>query len=119
MVDAFLRVARRDRGGLDQGRGFKALEDENRRLREIVTGPCVDWGVSIRKACAAICFDTSSYHDRTRRTDQAAVRTTDQRICEIRVLYGDGSCFKTGVEDRIFIILAGLSTRLTSPRSEF
>lgn len=72
VVDAFLRVARRDRGGLDQGRGFKALEDENRRLREIVTGICVDWGVSIRKACGDICFDTSSCHDKSRRTDQAA-----------------------------------------------
>lgn len=105
--------------GADRAWRFKALEDENRRLREILTGICADRGVSIRKACGAICFGTSSYHDKSRRTDQAAFRTTDQRICEIRVRYGDGSCFRTGVEDRIFISLAGLSTRLTSPLSEF
>jgi putative transposase len=47
-------------------------------MRELVTGLCVDWGVSIRKACGAIRFDTSTYHYKSRHTDQAAV---ERRIC--------------------------------------
>ncbi len=38
------------------------------RLREIVTGMCMDWGVSIRRACGTIRFDTSTYHYKSRRT---------------------------------------------------
>lgn len=49
---------------------------------------CVDWGVSIRKACGAICFDTSSYHYKSRRTHQAAVERRIKEICETRVRYG-------------------------------
>ena len=49
---------------------------------------CVDWGVSIRKACGAICFDTSSYHYKSRRTDQAAVESRIKEIAETRVRYG-------------------------------
>ncbi len=49
---------------------------------------CVDWGVSIRKACGAICFNTSSYHYKSRRTDQAAVERRIKEICETRVRYG-------------------------------
>lgn len=49
---------------------------------------CVDWGVSIRRACGAICFDTSSYHYKSRRTDQAAVERRIKEICETRVRYG-------------------------------
>ena len=49
---------------------------------------CVDWGVSIRRACGAICFDTSTYHYKSRRTDQAAVERRIQEIAETRVRYG-------------------------------
>lgn len=49
---------------------------------------CVDWGVSIRKACGAICFDTSTYHYKSRRTDQAAVERWNKEIAETRVRYG-------------------------------
>ena len=49
---------------------------------------CVDWGVSIRKACGAICFDTSTYHYKSRRTDQAAVERRIKEIAETRVRYG-------------------------------
>lgn len=49
---------------------------------------CVDWDVSVRKACGAICFDTSSYHYKSRRTDQAAVERRIREICETRVRYG-------------------------------
>lgn len=50
---------------------------------------CVDWGVSIRRACGAIIrFDTSTYHDKSRRTDQAAVERRIKEIAETRVGYG-------------------------------
>ena len=58
------------------------------RLRELVTGMCVDWGVSIRRACGAICFDTSSDLYKSRRTDQAAVERRIKEIAETRVRYG-------------------------------
>jgi len=56
-------------------------------LREIVTGMCVDWGVSIRRACGVLCFDTSTYHYKSRRTDQAAVERRIKEIAETRVRY--------------------------------
>lgn len=49
---------------------------------------CVDWGVSIRRACGAIRFDTSTYHYKSRRTDQAAVERRIKEIAETRVRYG-------------------------------
>lgn len=47
-----------------------------------------DWGVSIRRACKALCFDTSSYHYKSRRADQAALELRIKEICETRVRYG-------------------------------
>lgn len=58
------------------------------RLRKIVTGMCDDWGVSIRKACGAIRFDTSSYHYKSRCIDQAPVERRIKEIAEPRVRYG-------------------------------
>ena len=49
---------------------------------------CVDWGVSIRRACGAVRFDTSTYHYKSRRTDQAAVERRIKEIAETRVRYG-------------------------------
>lgn len=49
---------------------------------------CVGWGVSIRRACGAIRFDTSIYHYKSRRTDQAAVERRIREIAETRVRYG-------------------------------
>ena len=49
---------------------------------------CVGWGVSIRRACGALCFDTSSYHYKSRRTDQAAVERRIREISETGVRYG-------------------------------
>jgi putative transposase len=57
-------------------------------LRDIVIGTRVDWGVSIRKACGANCFDTSTYHYKSRRTDQVAVEKRTKEIAETRVRYG-------------------------------
>lgn len=47
-----------------------------------------EWGVSIRRACGVIRLDTSSYHYRARRPDQAALQARMKEICETRVRYG-------------------------------
>lgn len=62
-------------------------------MRALVHGMCIDWGVSIRGACGALRLDTSTFHYKSRRTDQAAVerRMMERRIKEIaptRVPYG-------------------------------
>lgn len=49
---------------------------------------CSDWAVSIRKACGAIGFDRSTFHHKSRGTDQAAVAKRIREICETRVRYG-------------------------------
>ncbi len=49
---------------------------------------CSDWMVSIRTACGAVGFDCSTFHDQSRRTDQAAVAKRIREICETRVRYG-------------------------------
>lgn len=48
----------------------------------------VDWGVSIRRACRALPFDTSTYHYKSRRTDQAPLERRIKEICETRIRYG-------------------------------
>ena len=56
---------------------------------------CVDWGVSIRRVCGAICFDTSTYHHKSRRMDQAAAERRIKEIAETRVRMATGAftCF--------------------------
>jgi putative transposase len=49
---------------------------------------CSDRAVSIRAACGAIKFDCSTFHYKSRRTDQAAVERRIKEICETRVRYG-------------------------------
>jgi putative transposase len=56
--------------------------------RKLVDGMLVDWGVSIRRACGALRFDTSSYHYKTCRTEQAGLELRIKEICETRVRYG-------------------------------
>ncbi|MEO9612890.1 MAG: IS3 family transposase [Nitratireductor sp.] len=100
----------------DEMRRLKALEDENGRLKKIVAdltldremlqdvirrkplrparkrklvdGMLVDWGISIRRACKALKFETSTYHYKSRRTGQAALERRIKEICETRVRYG-------------------------------
>ena len=48
----------------------------------------VDWGVSIRRTCRAIRFDTLTYHYKSRRPGQAALEQRIKDICETRVRYG-------------------------------
>lgn len=57
-------------------------------MREFIRGMCIDWGASIRRACGALQFDTSTFHYKSRRTDQAAVERRIREICETRVRYG-------------------------------
>lgn len=58
------------------------------QMRELVRGMCIDWGVSIRRACRALRFDASTFHYKSRRTDQAAVERRIKEIAETRVRYG-------------------------------
>lgn len=48
----------------------------------------VDWGISIRRACKVLTFDTSTYHYKSRRTWQAPLERRIKEICETRVQYG-------------------------------
>lgn len=57
-------------------------------MRELVGGLLVDWGVSIRRGCRVLDFDTSSYHYKSRRTGQAGLERRIKEICETRVRYG-------------------------------
>ena len=57
-------------------------------MRELVRGMCSEWAVSIRTACGALKFDCSTFHYKSRRTDQAAVAKRIKEICETRVRYG-------------------------------
>jgi putative transposase len=47
-----------------------------------------EWDVSIRRACRVIEFDTSTYHYRSRRPDQADLKARIKEICATRVRYG-------------------------------
>lgn len=49
---------------------------------------CGEWQVSIRRACAVLEFDTSSYHYKSCRPDQAPLAARIKAICETRVRYG-------------------------------
>ena len=57
-------------------------------MRKLVRGMCREWAVSIRTACGALKFDCSTFHYKSRRTDQAAVAKRIKEICETRVRYG-------------------------------
>ena len=47
-----------------------------------------DWGVSNRRACRVLPFDTSSYHYQSRRIDPAFLKKRIKAICETHVRYG-------------------------------
>ncbi len=49
---------------------------------------CEEWDVSIRRACAALEFDRSTFHYRSRKRDQAGVEARIKAICETRIRYG-------------------------------
>lgn len=47
-----------------------------------------DWKVSIRRACAALLIDTSLYHYKSKRGEQAELKQRIREIAETRVRYG-------------------------------
>jgi len=58
------------------------------RKREMVDHVRVAWQVSIRRACRAVPVDRSTYHYRSKRAGQAALRKRIKEIAETRVRYG-------------------------------
>lgn len=46
------------------------------------------WNVSIRRACRVLEFDTSTYHYKSRRRDQAGIEARIKDICATRVRSG-------------------------------
>jgi putative transposase len=48
----------------------------------------MEWDVSIRRACRVLEFDTSTYHYKARRRDQAGIEARIRDICQTRVRYG-------------------------------
>lgn len=47
-----------------------------------------EWRVSIRRACSALRFDPKSYRYRSRRHDQAVLKTRIKEVCQTRIRYG-------------------------------
>jgi putative transposase len=58
------------------------------RKRKLVDEVRGDWNVSIRRACRAPLFDTSSYHYKSRRPGQTVLEQRIKEICQTRVRYG-------------------------------
>ncbi len=58
------------------------------RKRELIDDVRAIWKVSIRRACSAFRFDTSSYHYKSRRPSQASLRERIKAIAQTRVRYG-------------------------------
>ena len=58
------------------------------RKGELVDAVRREWDVSIRRACRVIEMDTSTYHYRSRRPDQAGLKARIKEICATRVRYG-------------------------------
>jgi putative transposase len=53
-----------------------------------VDGVRGEWGVSIRRACRVLDVDTSTYHYKSRRPEQAGLELRIREICQTRVRYG-------------------------------
>jgi putative transposase len=73
-------------------RRLKQLEDENAKLKRIVADlsldmstASVEWVVSIRRACRVFEVDTSTYHCKSRRPEQASLEARIREICQTRV----------------------------------
>ncbi|GAC1045263.1 hypothetical protein thsrh120_52670 [Rhizobium sp. No.120] len=50
------------------------------RKRKLIDGMLLDWGISIRRACKVLRFDTSTYHYKSRRTGQAHSKDASRRF---------------------------------------
>jgi putative transposase len=116
--DATFYNWRKRYGGLtpSEVKRMRQLEDENNRLKKIVADLIArqgdaagrpvkkalkparrrrlvdevreDWKVSIRRACACLRIDTSLYHYKSKRGDQAALKARIKEIAATRVRYG-------------------------------
>lgn len=58
------------------------------RRRRVVDDVRATWRVSIRRACAVLRVETSTYHYKSRRGDQAPLRKRIREIAETRARYG-------------------------------
>jgi putative transposase len=58
------------------------------RKRKLAAWICKEWDVSIRRACRVIELDTSTFHYKSRRPDQAGLETRIKEICATGVRYG-------------------------------
>ena len=58
------------------------------RKRTLVDQMRSDWSVSIRRACAVIRFDPTTYRYRSRRPCQVALEQRIREICQTRVPFG-------------------------------
>jgi putative transposase len=56
--------------------------------RELVDKLRSEWKVSIRRACSTLCIDRALYVYKSKRSDQAALKSRIKDICETRVRYG-------------------------------
>lgn len=72
-------------GNAAGGHPAKALKPG--RMRKLGRAMRVEWCASIRRTCGALRFDTSKFHYKSRRTDQAAIERRIREICETRVRY--------------------------------
>lgn len=58
------------------------------RRRLLVDEVRADWSVSIRRACATFRIDTSLYHYKSKRGEQADLKARIREIAQTRVRYG-------------------------------
>lgn len=62
------------------------------RKRELVADTCADWNVSIRRACRVLEFDTSTYHYKSRRRDQAGLEARIKDSARRGFAMATGAC---------------------------
>ena len=58
------------------------------RKRKLVDEVRGEWCVSIRRVCRVFLCDTSTYHYKSRRPEQAELELRIKDICQTRVRYG-------------------------------
>ncbi len=61
---------------------------QGHRKRKLARGICQEWDVSIRRACRVLEFDTSTFHYKSCRREQAGLESRIKDICATRVRYG-------------------------------
>lgn len=82
------RAIKRLRDAADDEASEFVRRRQRRKPRKLVDEVRREWGTSIRPTRRLAEMDTSTYHCRSRRADQAPLRARIQEICAIRVRYG-------------------------------